>query len=331
VHAIVPGAGWDSRQCWVPVPYVDCRAAELLFRHRVIAMLRDEGLLGQERIDLLTSWQDNTGFSVHNSVTVEPEDPAAVARLARYLLRPPLSAERLTFDEKGPEMRYRRRRPSPQGKLTETLDPLESLARVLVHVAEPRLHGARYYGYFTQWFPRDLEWEEIDAFGVIGARRETAGGQGYIHLIRVAPDGSLVLLGSGNLYDATSLNLVDTLSNDIADSKRSAPAFLDSQLRRPGGAQKALEERFTHLQVRTSAGFGSRLRSEPRSRLPFRGSSGHSAGTSMVGGGGVHGTRIRAPPRSTLPSCRLRSRRRRSRPPPDRSRVGPDPPRRRSS
>ena len=126
VHAIVPRGGWDAGGSWVPVPYVDCRAAELLFRHGVIAMLRDEGLLGQERIDLLMSWRSNTGFSVHNSVTVEPEDPAAVERLGRYLLRPPLSDERLTFDDQGAEMRYRRKRPSPLGKLTETLDPLSS-------------------------------------------------------------------------------------------------------------------------------------------------------------------------------------------------------------
>ena len=149
VHAIVPRGGWDAGGSWVPVPYVDCRAAELLFRHGVIAMLRDEGLLGQERIDLLMSWRSNTGFSVHNSVTVEPEDPAAVERLGRYLLRPPLSDERLTFDDQGAEMRYRRKRPSPLGKLTETLDPLKLLARVLVHVAEPRLHGARYYGHYS--------------------------------------------------------------------------------------------------------------------------------------------------------------------------------------
>ncbi|MGH9380991.1 MAG: transposase [Thermoanaerobaculia bacterium] len=108
VHAIVPRGGWDAREGWVPMPYVDRRCAELLFRHGVIAMLRDEGLLGQERIDLLMWWQANTGFSVHNTVTVEAEDPAAVERLARYLLRPPVSVERLTFDHEAPQVRYQR-------------------------------------------------------------------------------------------------------------------------------------------------------------------------------------------------------------------------------
>ena len=49
----------------MPVPYVDAKAAELLFRHKVIAFLRDEQLLSDERIGLLLWWQ-NTGFSVHN-------------------------------------------------------------------------------------------------------------------------------------------------------------------------------------------------------------------------------------------------------------------------
>jgi hypothetical protein len=47
------------------VPYVDATSAELLFRHRVIAFLRDEELLSEQRIELLLSWQDS-GFSVHN-------------------------------------------------------------------------------------------------------------------------------------------------------------------------------------------------------------------------------------------------------------------------
>lgn len=71
------------------------------------------------------SWQANTGFSVHNAVTVEPEDSAAVERRTRYLLRPPLSVERMRFDQDAPEVHYRRKRSSPLGTLTETLDPLE--------------------------------------------------------------------------------------------------------------------------------------------------------------------------------------------------------------
>ena len=61
VHGLVSRGGWDYEGTWVPVPYVDTKAAELLFRHKVIAFLRDEELLSEERIELLLSWH-NTGF-----------------------------------------------------------------------------------------------------------------------------------------------------------------------------------------------------------------------------------------------------------------------------
>jgi len=85
VHAIVSRGGWTRDRQWVPVAYVDEHAAELLYRHNVMRMLRDEGLLTQERAELLLSWR-HTGFSVHNRVRVEPEDqpPQFVRRIAAY-------------------------------------------------------------------------------------------------------------------------------------------------------------------------------------------------------------------------------------------------------
>lgn len=49
VHALVSRGGWTASGEWVPVPYVDEGAAERLFRHKVLALLRRRGLLSQER------------------------------------------------------------------------------------------------------------------------------------------------------------------------------------------------------------------------------------------------------------------------------------------
>jgi hypothetical protein len=101
--------------------HIDERSAELLFRHKVMRMLQDEGLLSEERTELLLSWR-HTGFSVHNRVTVEPEDQPAVERLARYIMRPPISLERMWWDGEG-EVRYRRKRGHEDPALR--LDPVE--------------------------------------------------------------------------------------------------------------------------------------------------------------------------------------------------------------
>jgi hypothetical protein len=66
VHAVVTRGGWDRATTWVPVPYLDATSAQLLFRHQVIALLRDEELLSERRIELQLSWQ-YSGFSVHHS------------------------------------------------------------------------------------------------------------------------------------------------------------------------------------------------------------------------------------------------------------------------
>ncbi|HUP25843.1 MAG TPA: transposase [Thermoanaerobaculia bacterium] len=106
-----------------------------------LALLRDEELLSEQRIELLLSWQD-TGFSVHNSVTVGPEDAAGSEQLARYLLRPPLSLERMSWDAEGSVL-YRRKAPGPFGGSQATFDAMDFLARLLMHTPPAQAaHGA---------------------------------------------------------------------------------------------------------------------------------------------------------------------------------------------
>ena len=151
VHAMVSRGGWSAEGEWAPVPYVDEHSAELLFRHKVMRLLQDEGPLSEERTKLLLSWR-HTGFSVHNQVRVEPEDQSAVERLARYIMRPPISLERMRWDGVG-EVRYRRKGghedPVLHRNPVETFDPAEFLAHVIMRIPEPRRHLVRYYGAYS--------------------------------------------------------------------------------------------------------------------------------------------------------------------------------------
>ena len=147
VHALVSRGGWDREGAWVPVPFVDAKPAELLFRHKVIALLRDEELLSDERIEMLLSWQ-STGFSVHNTVTVDNADPQGTERLSRYLLRPPLSLERMSWSPENTVL-YRRKASSRFGRAETPFDPMDFLARLLMHIPQPKLHTVRYYGEYS--------------------------------------------------------------------------------------------------------------------------------------------------------------------------------------
>jgi len=102
----------------MPVAFVDEHAADLLFRHKVIRLLSGVGLLSEERTAVLLSWC-RTGFSVHNRVIVEPEDQPAVERLARYIMRPPVSLERMAWDGVGEVNYWRQRGTRREGRPTE--------------------------------------------------------------------------------------------------------------------------------------------------------------------------------------------------------------------
>jgi hypothetical protein len=83
---------------------------------------------------------------------VEPEDQSAVERLARYIMRPPISLDRMSWDGVG-EVRYRRKGGHEDPVLNrdpvETFDPLEFLARVIMHIPAPRRHLIRFYGWYS--------------------------------------------------------------------------------------------------------------------------------------------------------------------------------------
>jgi hypothetical protein len=130
----------------------DAGAVSVVCCHKVMRMLQDAGLLTEERTELLLSWR-HTGFSVHNRVRVEPEDGPGVERLARYIMRPPISLERIRWDGVG-EVSYQPKgghdgRARQPGDVAEAFDPADFLARVIMHVPEPRRHLVRYYGAYS--------------------------------------------------------------------------------------------------------------------------------------------------------------------------------------
>jgi hypothetical protein len=186
VHPLVTRGGWDRAGQCVPVPFVDGETAALMVRHKAILFLKAEGLLSEERARLLLSWR-HTGLqghrdtdagqdtqpppnprrfgpmhgqpascpppclrevSVHTSVTVPPDERDGLERLARYLLRAPVSLERLHVDEQAHAIACAARsRPSHGATApTEPVDAKDFLAHALMHIPDPRHHVIWYYG-----------------------------------------------------------------------------------------------------------------------------------------------------------------------------------------
>ena len=148
VHALCSRGGWTASGEWMPLPYLDEAAAEKLFRHKVLALLRRRGLLSQDRIELLLSWR-RSGFSIHNRVLVHPRDGREFEPLVRYMMRPPVSLARLHFTPGSHEVVSKGGHDEPEPTEGEKIDAMEFVARVLVQIPDPRRHLVRYYGAYS--------------------------------------------------------------------------------------------------------------------------------------------------------------------------------------
>ena len=91
----------------------------------------------------------HSGFHVHTAVWVADEDQAFATRLARYCARNPVARERLTYDRAAKVVTYRSDKSDGPTAGTETVDPLEFLARVLVHIPDKGHVTTRYYGWYA--------------------------------------------------------------------------------------------------------------------------------------------------------------------------------------
>jgi pimeloyl-ACP methyl ester carboxylesterase len=124
----------------VPVPYLEHRMAEELFRHHVLRLLKAQGLLSDDRIELLRSWK-STGFNTDDSVRIPAGERRTLEHVARYMLRSPVSLSRMQWTPGSPHVFYAPKSshhaPSELFPPLEKIDALEFLARVITQIPEP--------------------------------------------------------------------------------------------------------------------------------------------------------------------------------------------------
>ena len=120
------------------------------FVNAVLKMLKKEKLINLAVINNMSTWQ-HSGFNVHCSSSVNFSDTEAIERLARYIVRAPISQERMKYipeanssDGEG-KVIY-------EGKTTgrfETFSALDFLARLVTHIPNKYEQTVRYYGYYS--------------------------------------------------------------------------------------------------------------------------------------------------------------------------------------
>jgi hypothetical protein len=122
------------------VPRIDDPRLGELFAREVLADLVRKELLSPEWAERILSWR-HTGFSVHSLVRAKNKEEAE--RVGKYMIRPLLSLERLSLDDKQGKVCYRYGKDAEE---VERMDYLEFIARVTSHVPDKGQVTVRYYG-----------------------------------------------------------------------------------------------------------------------------------------------------------------------------------------
>jgi hypothetical protein len=143
LHFLVTEGGVDEAGLFHKVPrFNDSRLAEI-FAREVLADLVGRELLSPEWADRLLSWR-HTGFNVHSRVRAKTRHEAE--RVGKYMIRPLLSLERFSLDERTGQVRYQY---GKEAKETERMDYLEFIARVVSHIPDKGQVTIRYFGLYA--------------------------------------------------------------------------------------------------------------------------------------------------------------------------------------
>jgi hypothetical protein len=98
---------------------------------------------------------EDGGFSLHAHTRAGAEDDVGRTNLLRYVLRPPIAAEHVTFTEDG-LVSIQLKKPFRDGTVSVEMDPLSLVSRLAAAVHPPRFHSIRYAGVLAaaaKWRP----------------------------------------------------------------------------------------------------------------------------------------------------------------------------------
>jgi hypothetical protein len=143
LHFLVTEGGADKAGVFHKIPRIDDSRLAEIFAREVLSMLVRKELLSPEWAERILSWR-HTGFNVHSLVWAKTKPEAE--RVGKYMIRPVLALERLTFLEPEGKVGYRWGR---DGAEQETMDYLEFIARVTSHIPDKGQVMVRYYGLYA--------------------------------------------------------------------------------------------------------------------------------------------------------------------------------------
>jgi hypothetical protein len=148
LHLLVTDGGFRPDGTFVSWPVHNTARLTEAFRRAVLRLFVRLALFDEDQAAGMLTWP-HSGFHVHPAVWVSEDDRACATRLARYCARNPVALDRLTDDRRAKAVTYRSDTSDGPTAGPETVDPLEFLARVLVHIPDKGQVTTRYDGWYA--------------------------------------------------------------------------------------------------------------------------------------------------------------------------------------
>jgi hypothetical protein len=145
------------------LPQVSLSPLEEMFRARIITFLVGKDLLPPARARMLRGWV-HSGFNVHRSRRVLPNEQEDFQRLAQYIMRNPFSLEKMQFNEPDDAdfrlavdgdaqanscIIYRSGMNPKIHRNFEIFTPCDFIAAITQHIPDKSFQLVRYYGWYS--------------------------------------------------------------------------------------------------------------------------------------------------------------------------------------
>ena len=148
IHCLVTDGSFDSYGNFHTLPHIDSSKANIIFREKVFAMLKNHHRISDALIDKMRSWR-YSGFSVHIDVSIQKNDNQALLNLAQYIIHPSFSPQKINYIENTNSIIYTSSMHSGKKRNFEILPVIEFLHRICLHIPNPYESLIRYYGYYS--------------------------------------------------------------------------------------------------------------------------------------------------------------------------------------
>ena len=125
-----------------------------IFRARLLKVLVKEGIITEELVKMLLSWNHNSGFNVHISGRkIMGENETRIEQISRYMSRAAISVERVEFDPCEQTVTVFEKKDQGHSEMrtnsVKTYPVLEFLALLACHIPSTYESLVYYYGVYS--------------------------------------------------------------------------------------------------------------------------------------------------------------------------------------